>query len=128
MPNLPEVKVSFDSRLQDNWSTTEIAFDNDDSYEKGSTPWVRAVLIPSLTTNADLQGLERHYGIYRVSVFVPLNSGTYYAYEYANQIRELFSNTTIDGIVCYASEIRRVGDDGNGWFMLNVLINFWADQ
>ena len=128
MASLTQIKISFDTMLQDNWTTTEIAWDNDDTFAKGSEPWIRAVLIPSLTANADLQGLERHYGIYTVSVFVPLNSGTGNAYSYANTIRELFSNTTFDSIVCYAAEIRRIGDDGNGWFMMNVLINFWSDQ
>jgi hypothetical protein len=128
MPSLYDIKVSFDTMLQDNWTATPIAFDNTDTYKKGSVPWLNAVLLPSITTNADLNGLERHYGIYRISVFVPLFSGTKDAYTYAEQLRALFTNQLFDQIVCYAAEIRRVGDNGNGWFMMNVLVNFWSDQ
>ena len=127
MSSIPSVKQKLDQHLKDNWSITEIAFDND-SYKKGSDPWIRAVLVPSYSQNADLQRLERHYGIYIISVFVPLKSGTGTAYAYAETIRNLFSNQDIDDIICYAAEIRRIGDDKNGWYMLNVFVNFWTDQ
>lgn len=128
MPTLDQVKVSLDTRLQDNWLLTPISFDNDSGYSKGSVPWIRSLLTPVLSENADLNGAMLHYGIYRINVFTPIDSGTNDAYSYGQQLMDLFSNTDFDGITCYASELRRNGDDGNGWYMMTVLVNFWAQQ
>jgi len=126
--NFGEIVKVCEKHLSDNWSTTEIAFDNAD-FDVPTDAWLRCFLRPVLTENVALGGLaKRDYASFWIQVFIPLNIGSGLAYEYAAILEALFSNIVIDGVNFYAAETHRVGDEGNGWFQLNVRAQCWAQS
>jgi len=120
------INNAFTTRLNTNWIETPIAWDNVSYDPVEGNEWIRATLIPSTTQNAALGKAKKHFGIFWLQIFVPLNGGTGRAYELAEMLDAIFSNMSFDEVVCYAADITRTGDDGNGWFQLDVRVNFWS--
>lgn len=53
--------------------------------------YLRAFLMPALTTSADLAGAHRSYrGVYQISVYSPINAGAGAAESIADEIAALF--------------------------------------
>jgi len=124
--NFDEIRAVCENRITTNWTNTDIAFDNS-NFEVPDGAWIRCFLSPITTVNASLGGLsKRDYAAFTMQIFVPLNEGTGLAYQYAAELEELFSNISIDGVVFYTAETQRVGDEGNGWFMVTVRAQCWA--
>lgn len=124
--NFNSIREVCEKRLSDNWSNTTVSFDNA-NFEVPTDAWIRCFLSPITTVNASLGGLsKRDYAAFNIQVFTPLNDGSGLAYQYAAELEELFSNISIDGVVFYTAETKRVGDEGNGWFMVTVRAQCWA--
>lgn len=128
MANWEGINNSFSQRLSNLWAETPIAWDNAIYNPTTDTSWVRATLVPSYTENNALATSVIHYGIFWVQIFVSLNKGTSEAYRLASMLEPLFSNVEFDEVVCYAAETSRTGDEGNGWYQLNVRANFWSNE
>ena len=126
MADWSSINNAFTNRLSTNWSTTDVAWDNVPYESTEGQEWVRAVLLPVTTENAAMGTAKKHYGIFWLQVFTPLNSGTGRGYELAEMLDGIFGNSNFDDVVCYASEITRTGDDGNGWYQTDVKVNFWS--
>ena len=128
MANWSEINNAFTSRLSSNWLETPIAYDNAPYSPIPDQEWIRATLIPAYSQNAELSASTMHYGIFWRQIFVPLNKGTGRAYEIATMLDAIFSNKQFDEVVCYAAETSRTGDDGNGWYQLDLRVNFWSNE
>jgi hypothetical protein len=56
-----------------------------------SGPYLRAFLLPAMTTSADLAGAHRSFrGVYQVSVYSPINAGSGAAESIADELAALF--------------------------------------
>ena len=126
MANWDEINNAFSTKLSAEWVTTDIAWDNVPYEPTDDSEWVRATLIPVTTENASLADSVKHFGIYSIQIFVPLQAGSGRAYELATSLEAMFANTQFSEVVCYTAETTRTGDDGTGWYQLNVNINFWS--
>lgn len=116
-------------RLTNNWVDTPIAFENAPFEVPRGTPWIRAQLNPVLTENAALGGLaKRDYASFWIQIFTPLNEGYGQAYDYAAKLSKMFSNITVGGVTFYAAETFRIGDDGSGWFQVQIRAQCWAQS
>lgn len=127
MPDQEAINNSFSQRMN-TWTETDIAWDNMDYVPTVGTEWIRCTLLPSLTENNELGTSKIHYGIFWIQIFTPENTGTGRAYELAEMLDAIFSNQTFDDIVCYASDVQRTGDEGHGWFQLNLRVNYWSHE
>lgn len=128
MARLSKVRQELETYLNDNYSATEIAWDNV-VFNQTNDAWIRAVLIPTTTENVSLGGLSKRYnGIFWIQIFSRLTLGTKLAYDIAEEIEDLFSNKIFGEVICYASEITRTGNEGKGWFQLNVKTPFWSHE
>ena len=125
MINWKTLREAFEQRLRDNYTTTEIAYDNT-KFTPPTTSWIRAVLLPVNTENAALGGLcVRQEGIFWIQIFVPLNSNTDEAYTLAAEVSLIFENVQFSGITCGAPDTVRIGDEGRGWYQVNVKVPFY---
>jgi len=123
-----DIREACEDHLATNWSDTTIAYDNV-KFDIPTSAWIRCFLRPVSTENSSIGGLsKRNYASFWIQIFTPLNSGTGLAYDYAEKLEVLFSNITLNGIVFYAAETIRVGDEGNGWYQLNVRAECWAQS
>jgi hypothetical protein len=128
MANWNEINNSFSGRLNTNWTATDIAWDNVPYSPVEGQEWVRATLIPTLSENAALGLAKRNNGIFVIQIFTPLNEGSGRGYELAEMLDAIFGNTEFDEVVCYASDVVRIGDDDNGWYQTNLKVNFWSHE
>lgn len=126
MANWNEINNAFSTKLGAEWTETDIAWDNAPYEPIVGQEWIRATLIPVNTENASLSANTKYIGIYLVQIFVPLQGGSGRAYELSNIVELMFANTEFSEVVCYSAETLRTGDDGNGWYQLNVNVNFWS--
>jgi len=128
MTHFDDIRKACENHLKDNWNNCPIAYDNM-SFDAPDGPWLRCMLRPVLTENAALGGLaKRDYASFWIEIFVKPKSGSGLAYEYAKELEILFSNIVLDDITFYSAETSRVGDNGNGWFKMNVRAKCWAQS
>jgi hypothetical protein len=72
--------------------------------------------------------VKRKTGILLIQVFAPLNKGDQEAISMVDQLDTLFTNQRINYTVCESAVPRHIGDEGNGWYQINVNIDFWHDD
>jgi len=119
-------------RLRDNWTTTDIAYDNVDYTPSPNTAFVNLIIEENtsrqITYNAKENATHRLEGFIMVLVNVPLKGGTNIARGYADSISTIFRNaqfSTMD-ILCKSTKVIRVGEV-EGMFQYNVLTPFQVD-
>ncbi len=129
MSNVSQIRSTFDAHLHDNWPYTRIEWENTNYNKKENRDWIRPTLVIDVTENAALATRVRHTGNYVVQVFSPLGKGTKDVYENSDKLIALFQNKVFNNdIFTYAGTARRIGDDGYGWYQVNVLLPFTADD
>lgn len=121
-------RASIESKLQDNWSTTIIKFENVPfNVPTDKSSWIRLTIIDGESNQIDLAGLHRRVGIIVISIFTQKDSGTATAKTYADTIASIYRGTRFGNVVCYSPTIIRVGTTEE-WHQLNVKIPFYCDE
>ncbi|MDX1699246.1 MAG: phage tail terminator-like protein [Melioribacteraceae bacterium] len=134
MANLDTIRKTFDSYLSDNWNVNYITWDNTERPLTQDVEWIRPFLSVENSENVTIGGYVgnyriRHTGTYIIQVFTPINKGIGDINRTVDELFKLFNNKTLHpDIFIYASTIDRLGDEGNGWYQINVSIPFTADQ
>lgn len=125
-------RVAIETRLQTQWATTAIAYENVPYNPTEGTSYVELSIIdgPSeqISLGDGLAALHRSYGTISIGVFVPLHTGTVTAKTYADSIALIFRNwvDTTSGVHCRSPSIYKIGED-SGWWRMNILIPFYVD-
>ena len=71
----------------------------------------------------------RHYGIVTIQVFQPLGNGSIDARTKAAAAMAIFMGAqTENGIMFTDVSARQVGNDGYGFYQINVFAPFWYDE
>lgn len=128
MANFNTINNAFSKRIIAQWTATPIAWDNAIYNPSEGTEFIRCTNLPSTSINHEIGVSKINYGIYWIQIFIPKNSGTGRAYELADMLDAIFSNTQFDEITCYASDVQRTGDEGHNWFQLNFRINYYSHE
>jgi hypothetical protein len=120
-------RASIEGRLNDNWSTTAIAYENVDFDPPNDTAWVRLSILNGESRYRTVNNGKRHTGVISVQLFVPRNSGTNTARNYADTLAGIFDNSNFNGIICRTASIftQSLEDE---WLQLNINIPFWRDE
>lgn len=120
---------AIETRMQNNWNTTPIKFENVPFVEP-STAYVALVIRDGEGSQIDCgtPALSRWPGVIMIQVFVPVDTGTRQAREYADQIapifsRAQFSNGNSGNISCRIASIEKAPDK-NGWCQFNVTVPY----
>lgn len=71
----------------------------------------------------------RHYGIVTIQVFQPQDQGSKEARQLATDALGVFMGAvTANGVQFYDVQGRQIGNDGNGFYQINVLASFYYDE
>lgn len=70
----------------------------------------------------------RHTGIVTIQVFQPQGQGSIDARAKATAALSAFMGSETNGIHFYDVQARQIGDDGNGYYQINVLASFRYDE
>lgn len=71
----------------------------------------------------------RRFGIVTVQVFAPRGDASKNARAKASTARDLFTGAqSTGGVTFYDVSARQIGDDGNGFYQINVFAPFYYDE
>ena len=71
----------------------------------------------------------RHYGIVTIQVFAPQDQGSIEARQLATNALGVFMGAvTTNDIHFYDVQGRQIGNDGNGFYQINVVSSFYYDE
>ena len=118
-----------EGRLNSNWATTRIAFENVEfATPRTDEAWVRLNIFEENSERVSIgnPGCHRTSGLIVVSVFTPKNTGTQVARDYADTIAEIFRDQQFNGITCYETEPRNRGDF-QSWYQYDLNVRFSWD-
>ena len=132
MPTLLETAAELNKTLTTGWSgTTEIAIENVPFKEIQGQSYLDTIFLPYTTTNVTIGQCKRKrtIGALSITIRTPLEKGIGLAYTYASTISDIMDNKSLlPDLFTFTSDVRRVGDTGDGWFKLICDINFTSDE
>ena len=90
--SLATARRDIETRIQSNWATTPVAFDNAPYRPRAGTPWVRVHIFEEDVNrlNIGTPGYHRVVGLIVMSIYVPVETGTQVARGYADTLAALF--------------------------------------
>ena len=90
--------------------------------------WARMASItgPSSAPEVGLTAHVRQTGIIIIQLFVPNYTGTLAITKAADTLVEQFQFFSQDGFDCFAASAATLGDDGLGWYQVNIQIPYRA--
>ncbi len=126
-------RASIEGRLNTNWTTTSIAYDNVDFDPPDNTAWVRLSILNGASGYRALEAKKRHTGVIVLQIFGPKNQGSNTLRGYADTLAGVFEDAIFDDVVCRAASVTPVAqakEDSNRteWYQLNVTIPYWRDE
>ena len=124
-----DIRQSIETRLADNWTATDISWDNIPYTPLPETPFIRLLINEVDAQQISMANIPCHriIGIIHILVMVPIGTGTNTARGYVDSLADIFRNANFDGITCRSPKIVRVGDVGE-YYQYSVLVNFWVDK
>ncbi|KRP80969.1 electron transfer flavoprotein subunit beta [Pseudomonas lactis] len=94
----------------------------------GKAIWARLADVPGLSSAPEI-GLTpcvRRTGVIIIQLFVPSYKGTLAITRAADTLVQHFEFFSDSGFDCFAASAATLGDDGNGWYQVNVKIPYRA--
>lgn len=71
----------------------------------------------------------RHYGVVTIQVFQPQGQGSKAARQLATDALGVFMGAqTTNGVIFHDVAGRQIGNDGNGFYQINVVSSFYYDE
>lgn len=126
-----------EKRLDANWATTRVAYENIRfDTPRTDEPWVQCRIFEDTSNriNVGQPGCHRTSGLIVLSVYVPKNTGTNLARDYASQLAEIFRGRQFNGITCWEATPTNHGiarpplaQEGTSWYQFDVAIRFFWD-
>ena len=128
MGNFQDIREAIESRLNANWSTTDISWDNVSYTPDANTAFIRLLINETDSYQASMANTPCHrtIGLIHILVMVPIGTGTNTARGYCDTLAGIFRNASFDDITCKSPKIVRVGDIGEH-YQYSILIPFWKD-
>lgn len=120
-------RLAIENRFKDRWVDTDIAWENIAFDMPNNDEWVRLNILNGSSGYRAINGLKRHLGIIIVQVFVPKDTGTSKAREYADMVSQIFDSKKFSDVVCDVASIETVGADDT-FHQVNVTVPYWRDE
>lgn len=120
---------AIEGRMNTNWTTTPIVFENVDYVPVDGTPYVELFVKSADAVRASLgpSALHRIVGVILVNIHVPKGTGTNLARTYGDTIAAIFRDQAFSGVVCRAASVRSIGPV-NEWFVVSVTIPYYRNE
>lgn len=125
-----EIRKFFDT----GWaSATEVAYPDLEFTVPTNTTWVRFDVRENDGTQVSMGSVGnnrfRHFGIITIQVFQPSGQGSVDARDKANKALSVFmGKKTTNDIQFTDVQARQIGNDGKGFYQVNVLASFYYDE
>lgn len=121
--------------FKDVWgTTTKVAYDDVPDKEIPPSPastWVRLNIAHvdgyQASIGSPSSNKFRREGLINGQIFQPQGQGSLDARKKADLIIAIFQGKQISGITFYDVQAREIGNDGAGWYQINVLSKFYYD-
>jgi hypothetical protein len=113
--------------FNDNFTSCTIVLP-DMVFDNSADSWVRFNILHSAGYQATMGSpssnrFERQ-GIITIQVFTKQGENSVPAITLANEILKLYEGVENSGILYYDAFVKEIGDDGRGWYQINVLTGF----
>lgn len=95
---------------------------------EGKAVWARLSDVPGLSSTPEI-GIGpcvRRTGIIVIQLFVPTYTDTVLITQKADTLVEHFEFYSERGFECFAASAQVIGDDGNGWYQINIQVPYRA--
>lgn len=116
----------------DQWvNNTPVAYDDVPFTIPETKTWVRLNISHidgyQSSIGSPLGNRFRRHGLINAQIFQPQGQGSIDARKKADFIIPIFQGKQISGITFYDVQAREIGNDGAGWYQINVLSKFYYD-
>jgi len=118
-------REDIETRLNTNWTTTDIAWDNVPYIPTPGTAWIRCTILPggaeglSFGSDTDIE----YSGIIDLGIFVPKDTGNNTARQYADTLAAIFNLEDFGTVECWEASVQNLGIE-KSWYRLSVTIPF----
>jgi hypothetical protein len=119
-------RASIEARLNANWSTTTIDWENVDFNTPNNASWIRLSIINGTSDYRVLEAKKQHLGMIAIQVFTPINTGTSTIRGYCDTLAAIFDDQSFDDLVCGVASISNVGGS-DVWYQINITIPYRRD-
>jgi hypothetical protein len=113
------------------WTPPPTEFPNESfSKPEPSAMWARFNIIDGIEQQLDIGDAAKTFRLSAmvvVQLFAPLDTGTIDILLQADIVADGFRNWCGTTVTCKESTVRKIGNDGFGWYQVNVLIPFKVD-
>lgn len=127
------LRSAIESRLQANWTETDVAYENKEFDATQADPQVGFVSLTILGERGATRGIKgttfsvSDHGLISFNVFTTPGSGTRLGRVYADGLCALFEHKVFDNVLTYSATLRTLGIVGN-WHQFNLTIPFRRDR
>lgn len=141
--SLATARRDIEKRIQSNWATTPVVFDNQPYAPRAGQAWVRVQIFEEDVNRINIgnPGYHRVVGIIILSIYVPVNTGTQTARQYADTLATLFRDVEFSGIICREAVPSTIGEiilpaggitggaipKESGWYQYDIRVRFQWD-
>ena len=119
-------RTSIESRLNSNWTTTTIQWENVDFDTPNNAPWVRLSILNGDSDYRAIDSKKVHLGLIVIQLFTPINTGTATAKGYVDALAAIFDDQSFDDAVCGVASMANVGTS-DIWYQINITIPYRRD-
>ena len=115
------------AKLKADWIACAVAWPNGKPLTIRNLPWLRPSIVPYGTSRPTAPGSTTKVmdGDIVLQLFVPTGTGDGPATQLADQAVALFDGFAAEGLVCMTPREPTIrGDDGRGWYQIDVAIPF----
>lgn len=124
------VRSLIEGHLHDNWSTTDIAYQNVSYKPTIGTPFIQCNIMPAFGSQKDIGSLNNLFefvGIISIGIFTPKDEGTKTGYDLATLLQTLFLRYDTGGLQCKIGHVKIVGEN-ESWWHVNITIPYTFDE
>ncbi len=118
-------RAAIEGRLNTNWTTTKIRFENGKFVPTPGVAWVRCDILQNDTNTLEFgqTSVKEYLGLIDIGIFTPLNAGSKLGIGYADSIKAIFDMVDIGTIDCGPTTIFKVQDEDD-WYHIVVSTPF----
>jgi hypothetical protein len=121
------VQKLIEKRLRDNWTFTEIDWDNVRFNPTRGTAWIRCRVDWSASESRAAGPRVHSEGFVLISIFVPAEQSVIPGVSLAEEVHRLFSLWQVGDLTMRAAHTERVGQVKE-WYQLNVVVPFYYNE
>lgn len=132
MPDYTTAWLSIADYFKTAWGGAVPLFLDDDAATPDTNTWARLNIRHTdgeqATMGAPGSNRFRRFGIVTVQIFQKQGSYGIAGRELAENALAIFAGIENDAITYYNGSVREIGNDGRGWYQINVITEFRYDE